>query len=216
MGMVGFRDFFSDHIISFFHSAENDDMVKTIFPTVSPVSLDGPFTFGVALGRYTLAQFHTKSDLGILIHLMKYGQNIAAAEKLAAFIIEYLKSYPLPETPDLLVTIPDTIPNRPFKANQYLGDHIAVALGIPSRHDIFGHLKLGPPQKDRSFEERLADDQPRYRLTHPEAVKGKSILLYDDICSTGQSLCEAARLLKSAGAESVTALTLVKIGPPRD
>ena len=45
-----------------------------------------------------------------------------------------------------------------------------------------------------------------FRVVKPDIVKGRSILLIDDVCTTGATLEEAARTLKRAGAASVYGL----------
>ena len=42
-----------------------------------------------------------------------------------------------------------------------------------------------------------------YRVTAPEAIRGKRVLLLDDILTTGATASEAARVLLTAGAEEV-------------
>ncbi len=54
---------------------------------------------------------------------------------------------------------------------------------------------------DRS--QRQSNVLGAYRLLDPEAVKGKRILLLDDIVTTGATAGEAARLLLTAGAKEV-------------
>jgi competence protein ComFC len=46
--------------------------------------------------------------------------------------------------------------------------------------------------------------------THATDIQGKSILLIDDIYTTGSTLRHAAKLLKEAGAERITSLTLAR------
>ena len=41
-------------------------------------------------------------------------------------------------------------------------------------------------------------------------IKGKRIVLVDDIVTTGETLRECARMLKAAGAKSVTAVTAAR------
>ena len=42
-----------------------------------------------------------------------------------------------------------------------------------------------------------------YRAAPPEAVRGRRVLLVDDICTTGATLSECAKVLAEAGAETV-------------
>jgi len=57
---------------------------------------------------------------------------------------------------------------------------------------------------------RIADAAKRranvlgvYRVTDPEILSGKRVLLLDDILTTGATMSEAARMLKTAGAKEV-------------
>ena len=47
-----------------------------------------------------------------------------------------------------------------------------------------------------------------YEAVSPEQFAGKRLLLVDDICTTGATLGECARVLKEAGAAEVMCLTL--------
>ena len=68
-----------------------------------------------------------------------------------------------------------------------------------------------PPQatiKDRG--ERFENIKKAYACPMPEAALGRNILLIDDVCTTGATLNECARVLKNAGAASVTALVIAR------
>lgn len=49
-----------------------------------------------------------------------------------------------------------------------------------------------------------------YTVTDPETVKGKYILLVDDVVTTGSTVSECARTLKKAGAKAVYCITLAR------
>lgn len=49
-----------------------------------------------------------------------------------------------------------------------------------------------------------------YTVTDPEMVKGKYILLVDDVVTTGSTVSECARMLKKAGAKAVYCITLAR------
>ena len=50
-----------------------------------------------------------------------------------------------------------------------------------------------------------------YEAVSPEQFAGKRLLLVDDICTTGATLGECARVLKAAGAADVMCLTLAMV-----
>lgn len=50
-----------------------------------------------------------------------------------------------------------------------------------------------------------------YEAVHPEQFAGKRLLLVDDICTTGATLSECARVLKASGAADVVCLTLAMV-----
>jgi len=192
------------------------DEIDSLAPEIKPDTLPGPFARSLAIGRYSFDDFHKRTDMGKLIHLMKYHYSRKAADRLTIFLINYLQENPLPDQPGLVVTLPDSLTNRPFRPTAYLADAFGTHFGWPVRHDIIHPIRLEKPQKDRSFEERLADTEPRYDLRHPEAVTGKKVLLFDDIYATGRSLIEAADLINAHSPESLMALTLVKLGRGRE
>jgi predicted amidophosphoribosyltransferase len=186
--------------------------VERLIPELSPTFLPGPFDYSIGLGHYSESTFHQRTQMGTLVHLMKYHHSYEAADRLVIFLKEYLTEHPLPDPPSLIITVPDSVPNRPFSPAGYIADGIAAAFGWTACHDIIVRARLEKPQKQRSFEERLQDTRPRYMLRHPEAVRGECILLFDDIFATGKSLIEAANLIREHDPACLMALTLVKLG----
>ena len=49
-----------------------------------------------------------------------------------------------------------------------------------------------------------------FRVRQPRAVKGRSILLVDDVLTTGATSSEAARILRKAGAARVVVAVLAR------
>lgn len=64
------------------------------------------------------------------------------------------------------------------------------------------------PQWELTLKERRQNIKGAFSITRPELVKGKTILLVDDIFTSGLTMDECARVLKQAGAVRVKGLAL--------
>ncbi|UAL47018.1 ComF family protein [Sutcliffiella horikoshii] len=64
-------------------------------------------------------------------------------------------------------------------------------------------------QSKKARKERMERENTFY-VPDPEPVKGKSILLIDDIYTTGTTVRMAAKVLKDAGAKDISSYTLVR------
>ena len=68
-----------------------------------------------------------------------------------------------------------------------------------------------PPQTGLRRGERVKNVRGAFGVSDPGPVKGKRVLLIDDIYTTGATVKECARVLKKAGAEFVDVLTLARV-----
>ena len=59
-------------------------------------------------------------------------------------------------------------------------------------------------------EERVANMRGAFRVTDPQRVKGRTVIVVDDVMTTGTTVSECARVLKKAGAERVWAATVAR------
>ena len=49
-----------------------------------------------------------------------------------------------------------------------------------------------------------------YHIIHPDNIKGKKIILLDDIYTTGSTVNACAKLLKEKGAKTILVVTIAK------
>ncbi len=173
-----------------------------------------PFASAFSLGRYSNLFTGTKTNLGQLIFLMKYQYVKTAAERLLKFTCQGLKKIKLPYHPDLIVSIPDSLINRPFSPTRLIASGLAEYYYAEYIDDLIQRKRLGPAQKNRLFNDKISDQRLRYSLLDRDSVRGKHILLFDDIFDTGQTALEAGRHLRSAGAKSIMLVTLAYLGSP--
>ncbi|KKS13197.1 MAG: hypothetical protein UU70_C0021G0008, partial [Candidatus Yanofskybacteria bacterium GW2011_GWA1_41_6] len=67
-----------------------------------------------------------------------------------------------------------------------------------------------PQAKLENRPKRLLNVQGLYKCKKPEVFKDRHVILVDDVCTTGATLNECARVLKDAGAVSVIALAIAR------
>jgi predicted amidophosphoribosyltransferase len=56
----------------------------------------------------------------------------------------------------------------------------------------------------------MASVRGAYRTAHPERIRGRTVLLVDDVYTTGSTLRECATVLVAAGAKEVRAITVAQ------
>ncbi len=89
----------------------------------------------------------------------------------------------------------------------------AAVKQLPRPLEIATVLKRRRPthsQVGLTREERVANMRDAFSVTAPERVKGKTVILVDDVMTTGTTVAECARVLKKAGAERVWAATVAR------
>lgn len=111
-----------------------------------------------------------------------------------------------PEDFDILTWIPVSRRrklSRGYDQVQLLADVVGRELQMKPQR-LLKKIRHNPPQSGISDASvRKANVLGVYRLTDPEIVQGKTILLLDDIITTGATASEAARMLCMAGAKEV-------------
>ena len=96
---------------------------------------------------------------------------------------------------------------RGFDQAELIARHLARQLGLPCRRLLIREESAGP-QSGRSRAERLRAPGFRARLDRP----GRSVLLVDDVATTGATLGSASAALRSVGARDV--LSVAVAGTP--
>ncbi len=119
------------------------------------------------------------------------------------------------------LVIPLPLHSRRLKTRGYnqaklLAHSVAQALGVPLCIDLLVRVRDTSQQVGLTGEERRANLQNAFSLTRShlalqgETLKGSTILLIDDVTTTGTTLDEAAKVLKHAGAKAVWGLVVAR------
>jgi len=147
-----------------------------------------------------------------LIHEFKYKNKDYLGLSLSKLMIEFIKEYNMPiNYVDYIIPIPlhsTRLREREFNQAEVLSKHIADEFKINVLPDVLLRTKETKTQTDLEMHERIANVQNSFSVANREILKGKNILLVDDVLTTGATSSEAAKALKNAGANIVFVMTL--------
>lgn len=100
---------------------------------------------------------------------------------------------------------------RGYNQAALLAHRLAVAAMMPIDETALTRVRAtGSQVETHSREERLENMRGAFQCTHPELVKGRDVVLVDDVCTTGATLEDCARALRVAGAASIHAIVLAR------
>ncbi len=92
---------------------------------------------------------------------------------------------------------------RGYDQSSLIAKAVALELGVPVMK-LLKKVRHNPPQSGiRDAAKRRANVLGAYRIVKSEDVKGKTILLIDDVVTTGATASECAKTLLTAGAKQV-------------
>ena len=97
---------------------------------------------------------------------------------------------------------------RGYDQAQILAQNAAKVLGCEAVPLLRKVRNAVPQSSIHGAEARRANISGCYVVRSADAVRGKSILLIDDVITTGSTLSECARMLLTAGAKSVSGAAL--------
>ena len=92
---------------------------------------------------------------------------------------------------------------RGFNQSQFLAESLANSFNINLHLNNLVRARNTKSQTSLPQKERWTNIHEAFRIKHPAQCLGKSILLIDDLLTTGATASEAARTFKEAGAKTV-------------
>ncbi|MCL5037356.1 MAG: ComF family protein [Chloroflexi bacterium] len=120
---------------------------------------------------------------------------------------------------DLILPVPlheKRVKERGFNQAEVLAAAVSEEFKIPIKTNHLKRVRATALQSKLNKEQRINNVRGAFSLLWAGKLRGKSVLLVDDIMTTGSTLNECARLLRNAGARQVSALTLCRDIPGSD
>lgn len=145
-----------------------------------------------------------------LIKSLKYGRIKKISQVLAQLLYDHLN---LPRC-DLITWAPISkkrLNDRGFNQAELIGKDLGKLMDIPTE-SILKKIKHTSKQARSSFKQRLENLQNSFSIEEKfiESLSNQKIMIIDDVLSTGSTLDECARVLKTAGADKVVGIAVAR------
>ncbi|MBW2322455.1 MAG: ComF family protein [Deltaproteobacteria bacterium] len=148
------------------------------------------------------------------IHEFKYRLRMELVHSLADFMTRGLNPPFYPPEADLILPVPlhwRRLKERGFNQALLLANTLFSPWKDRVRYNLLARVRWTEPQIKFKGQERQRNVLRAFAVSRPENILDKSVILVDDVFTTGATANECARVLKKAGARYVLVLTLARV-----
>ena len=162
------------------------------------------FSRAVACGPYD-------GRLGSMVRTYKYQRLTIMVDELSRLMQESLQREDV--TADFVVSVPMHPVSafwRGFDHARLLADRLARNIALPHLGRVLRRVRFGPRQVDLGYQARREAVRGAFGTLPERRLNGRSVLLVDDVMTTGATASECARALRLAGAGRVVVIVIAR------
>ena len=144
---------------------------------------------------------------------LKYGRKVALAKTMARYMAPLVR----PADGALLVPVPlhrGRLWQRGFNQSALVADHLSRLTGMRHEPRLLRRVKRTPPLKGMSLRQRRRLVAGAFRVDPSADLEGRTVVLVDDVLTTGSTANACARALKRAGAGRVELVSWARVIKP--
>jgi ComF family protein len=144
------------------------------------------------------------------LHTLKYGRNISLGDRLAVQMTDFLHS--LHWQVQAILPVPlgkNRLRERGYNQVALVARPLAYEVGMEYIPQALQKTRETRSQVGLGITQRHENVRNAYQAD-PQAVKGRSVLLMDDVATTGSTISACTESLISAGAQEVYVLTIAR------
>jgi ComF family protein len=138
-----------------------------------------------------LFYFSKLSKTQHLIHKIKYNDKREAATEMGRMLGQKIIQSPYFQGIDFILPVPMHVRKqilRGYNQAEFFANGLSDVMQIPTKTDILTKTRMTETQTRKNRLERLKNTEDVYECFNPAALKGKHILLVDDVLTTGATL----------------------------
>lgn len=166
-----------------------------------------PFDTARAVGHY-------RGVLREIIHLFKYRGKIGLGPRLGSLMADQLFQKFADPSFDCIVSVPlheKKLKLREFDQSRILAEGLSRGTGVPMEVGNLVRTRWTESQVGLSRKDREKNVRGAFGLKDPSRIKGRRVLLLDDVYTTGATIAECATVLKEEGTAGIDVFTLARV-----
>jgi ComF family protein len=153
-----------------------------------------------------------EADARKMLHGFKFKRHLWLKDDFADWLEGCARARLKVEEVDLVIPVPLWIwrrINRGYNQCNYLAQALAQRIGKKSSNSVLKRIGSPIPQSSLSQEERRLKVKGTFVVAKPKVVVDKTVLVVDDVMTTGSTFSECSKVLKDAGAKKVWCISLL-------
>lgn len=159
-----------------------------------------------------VSSFEGSDNTKKAFYSFKFYDNYQGYKFFANEMVNRIKSKTSVINIDFITAVPSHKSNkvtRDYDTANVLARYVARRVKLPFKKVLYQPYMVPKQHEADTFEERYQNVKDKYHIKKGAKLKGKTVLLIDDIKTTGATLSECARQLKLGGANMVIAASAV-------
>lgn len=184
---------------------------RTDYHLVEHSSLEKYFWQQFPIERAVAFFHHSERRARSILYEMKYKGHPQVGMEMARIYAEELKEVNFFEDIDCIVPVPLNWRRRlkrRYNQSDYLAEGLRRSTGVPIYNNVVVRVVNNPSQTTVDHTERKGNVDGIFRLKDAERIRGKHVLLVDDVTTTGSTIISCAKELAKAGDVRISVLTL--------
>lgn len=148
-----------------------------------------------------------------IIHEFKFNNKPYIAKYLACKLGKLIDSECDLRGADLIVSVPlhrNKEKKRGYNQSYLLAKELSRMMRIKLSKDALCKIRDTESQSVKSMKERRRNIKGSFVVKNEREIKGKSVILVDDVLTTGSTVNECSRILRHAGAKKVYVITVAR------
>ncbi|MFH1349345.1 MAG: ComF family protein [Pseudomonadota bacterium] len=159
------------------------------------------------------APYRYEGCLREAVHQFKYAGKTYLGDSLGLLVGAFARRWLDKSDGFLMMPVPlhtRRLRERGFNQSLVLARFVASMMGIELEYLSLRRVRDTQPQAGLKRDERRKNVRKAFELMDPKPVRGRTVVLVDDVATTGSTLNECARVIKKAGARKVLCLVLAR------